>query len=308
MVLGLRAAAPVLNVFMLAIVIAQTLAPFTQWLLKKKVPAVWAAVISVLLVIVAGSIVTTLLAGSAARLAAVLPSYENGMLALKDQVIAWLASHGIKAGEVFEASALDPRRLIALVTAFATGMAAIVAKSVLIVLLVAFMLLDVATLSTPGAPQARSLFWMKEASTFGGDIREYVRLTAFAALLTASGNFVALLFFKVPLPFTWAVLSFFLTFIPVVGFMFGMILPALVALIELGTGAMVGVIIAYIVVNFIVDNIIKPHFIKQGFSLSFIEVFFSLLFWGWVFGPVGTILAIPLTLTVMKLRGRLSPG
>jgi predicted PurR-regulated permease PerM len=66
------------------------------------------------------------------------------------------------------------------------------------------------------------------------------------------------------------------------------------------------VMAGYLIINFVVDNIIKPRFMQEGFEISILEVFFSLLFWGWVLGPVGTILAVPLTLTVRRLRERFS--
>jgi len=80
--------------------------------------------------------------------------------------------------------------------------------------------------------------------------------------------------------------------------------PALIALLEFGWDRALMVVVGYVLISFINDNIIRPRLIKHGFEMNFVEMFFSLLFWGWVFGPVGTILAVPLTLIVRQLVAR----
>lgn len=303
---GLRAAAPVLNIFMLAIVISQSLAPLTDFLMKRKVPPVWAALISVVLVLILGVVVIGLLGTSLARLTATLPQYESGLLALRDQAFATLEKVGIQARDVLSIEALSPNRIIGLATLFARSLVGVLGHSLFILLLVAFMLMDLAMLRLPGSDKIRGLRTMREAEAFGTDIRNYVRITGLAGLIAAAANLVVLEALRIPFAITWAALSFFLSFVPVVGFALALIPPALVATLEFGVGRAALLAVGYLAINFVTDNIIKPRFMKEGFELSFIDVFFSLLFWGFVFGPVGTILAIPLTLTVSKLRQRFS--
>ena len=108
------------------------------------------------------------------------------------------------------------------------------------------------------------------------------------------------------LALVWAVLAFVMNFVPSIGMVLSLIPPVLLTLLESGWQRAVLILAGFLFLNFVIDNIIKPRFMKEGFELSFIDMFFSLLFWGFVFGPVGTILAIPLTLTVNKLRQRFS--
>ncbi len=303
---GLKATAPVLNIFMLAIVISQSLAPLTEFLMKRKVPPVWAALISVVLVLVIGVVIIGLLGTSLARLTATLPQYESGLLALRDQAFALLEKVGLQARDVLSIEALSPNRIIGLATLFARSLVGVLGHSLFILLLVAFMLIDLALLRLPGSEQVQGLRWMREAEVFGADIRSYVRITGLNGLIAAGANLVVLEALRIPFSITWAALSFFLSFVPVVGFALALIPPALVAMLEFGPGRAALLLAGYVAVNFVTDNIIKPRFMKEGFELSFIDMFFSLLFWGFVFGPVGTILAIPLTLTVNKLRQRFS--
>ncbi len=301
---GLKAAAPVLNIFMLAIVISQSLAPLTDFLMKRKMPPVWAALISVVLVLIVGVIIIGLLGTSLARLTATLPQYESGLLALRDEAFRGLEKLGIQARDVLSIEALSPNRVIGLASLFARSLVGVFGHSLFILLLVAFMLIDLAVLRLPGSDTVQGLRWMREAEAFGSDIRNYVRITGLTGLIAAVANLVVLESLRIPVAITWAARSFFLSFVPVVGFALALIPPALVAILEFGTGRALLLAAGYIAINFVTDNIIKPRFMKAGFELSFIDVFFSLLFWGFVFGPVGTILAIPLTLTVNKLRQR----
>lgn len=305
-VFGLRAAAPVLNAFLLALVIAQSLSPLAEILTRRGVKPVWAAVISVVLVLVAGVTIIGLLGTSLSRLVTELPNYERGLFALRDRSLELLARFNIDAKQVITSDVLNPGRMVALATGLVQRVAGTLGHALLILLLVAFMLIDLALLKGSTADHHPGLRWMREAEAYGSDVRSYVRITGIAGLIAAGANLVVLEVLRVDFAITWAVLSFFLSFVPVVGFAMALLPPACIALLEFGLGRALLVVAGYVIINFVVDNIIKPRFMQEGFEISILEVFFSLLFWGWVLGPVGTILAVPLTLTVRRLRERFS--
>lgn len=303
-IFGLREAAPVLNAFLLALVIAQSLSPLSDLLIRRGVRPVWAALISVVLVLFAGITLIGLLGTSVTRLVAELPNYEQGLVALRDRAVELAARFDIDVRQVAAADVLSPGRMVAFATRFAQGLAGALGHSLLILLLVAFMLIDLALLRGSADDKDPGLRWMREAERFGGDIRSYVRITGIAGLIAAAANLVVLELLRVDFAITWAALSFFLSFVPVVGFIMALLPPACIALLEHGLGRALMVAGGYLLINFVVDNIIKPRFMQHGFRISILEVFFSLLFWGWVLGPVGTVLAVPLTLTVRRFRER----
>jgi predicted PurR-regulated permease PerM len=305
-IFGLRAAAPVLNAFLLALVIAQSLSPLAEILTRRGVKPVWAAVISVVLVLIVGVTLIGLLGNSLSRLVAELPNYERGLVGLREQVVETLARFNIDTQQVLRSDVLSPGRIVALATAFVQRLAGTLGHALLVLLLVAFMLIDLALLKGSTENHHPGLRWMREAERYGSDIRSYVRITGIAGLIAAAANLVVLEVLRVDFAITWAVLSFFLSFVPVVGFAMALLPPACIALLEFGVGRALMVAAGYLIINFVVDNIIKPRFMQEGFEISILEVFFSLLFWGWVLGPVGTILAVPLTLTVRRLRERFS--
>ena len=198
---------------------------------------------------------------------------------------------------------LDPDRLLGTATTLASGIILTLGRGIFVLLLVAFMLIDLAVRDSrkPGLPGLR---WMQQTEGFGAEIRSYMRLTALMAFIGAAANLVLLEVLRVDYAITWGVMAFFVSFIPVVGFVLAMIPPALIALLQFGPDRALLVIAGYVLISFVNDNIIRPRLIKVGFEINFVEMFFSLLFWGWVFGPVGTILAIPLTLVVREFIAR----
>jgi AI-2 transport protein TqsA len=94
----------------------------------------------------------------------------------------------------------------------------------------------------------------------------------------------------------WGVLSFLLSFLPNIGFIIAMVPPAAMALVEYGFTRSLIVVVAYVIINFVVDNGIKPRFVGAQVDLSPLVVVLSLVFWGWLLGPMGALVAVPLTI------------
>jgi predicted PurR-regulated permease PerM len=120
-------------------------------------------------------------------------------------------------------------------------------------------------------------------------------------LIQAIAMVILLQILGVDFAVTWGVLFFFLNFIPAVGFLLALIPPAIVGLLQSGWATALLVVIGYWAINFVGDNILKPKFLKKGLDVSIMAIVLSLLFWNWVLGAVGAILAVPLTLAIKNL-------
>jgi predicted PurR-regulated permease PerM len=120
-------------------------------------------------------------------------------------------------------------------------------------------------------------------------------------LMIAVGNTVAFFILGVEYAIVWGVLSFFFAFVPYVGFILYAVPPALLLFMEDGWIKAIIIVALLFGINFIVDNVVKPIFMKGGFNISFLTIVLSFIFWGYIFGALGFILAVPLTMTAKIL-------
>jgi predicted PurR-regulated permease PerM len=143
---------------------------------------------------------------------------------------------------------------------------------------------------------------------FAKGARSYMGVSAGFGLVVAVLDGLALQIMGVPGAFVWAVLAFVTNFIPNVGFVIGVIPPAIIALLDGGVGLMVSVIVVYSVINFLIQSVIQPRVVGDKVGLSPTLTFLSLVFWTWVIGPLGALLAVPLSLLTKALLVEADPA
>jgi predicted PurR-regulated permease PerM len=101
----------------------------------------------------------------------------------------------------------------------------------------------------------------------------------------------------------WGLLAFMLNYVPNIGSIIAAVPAVLFALVGLGVGGALATVAVFAVVNVLIGSIIEPRYMGRGLGLSTLVVFVSLVFWGWVLGPVGMFLSVPLTMTVKIALG-----
>ena len=144
-------------------------------------------------------------------------------------------------------------------------------------------------------------------ANFAHGTRSYMGVSAGFGFIVAVIDGVALWIMDIPGAFVWAVLAFVTNFIPNIGFVIGVIPPALIALLDSGPGLMVAVIVVYSVVNFLIQSVIQPRIVGDAVGLAPTLTFLSLVFWTWVVGPLGALLAVPLSLLTKALLVEADP-
>jgi AI-2 transport protein TqsA len=144
-------------------------------------------------------------------------------------------------------------------------------------------------------------------SSFARGARTYMGVTAGFGFIVAVIDGIALQLMGVPGAFVWAVLAFVTNFIPNIGFVIGVIPPAIIALLDGGPGLMIAVIVTYSVVNFLIQSVIQPRVVGDAVGLTALFTFMSLVFWTWLIGPLGALLAVPLTLLTRALLVETNP-
>ena len=306
---GLRAAAPILNLFVLALLLTTSVAPVVLWQLRKGWSTNRAVLLTVLGVVLGGVLTVFLVGVSVARLARKLPAYESRLAEVRDSLASALSARGVDLPDPRTIEALSPQKLVGYAASVLGALGSAFNDAILILLLVVFMLAEGAEKRfkyDQGLLPADS--WWAQFYGSGADVRKYVSITAFTGFLGAIANFILMLVLGVDGVALWAFLSFLFNFIPNFGFILSVIPPALLALLEFGPGRAMIVVVGFIVVNAVVENVLKPRFIGQELELSALEVFLSLLFWGWVLGAVGAIVAVPLTILVKRVIPVIAAG
>jgi len=104
-----------------------------------------------------------------------------------------------------------------------------------------------------------------------------------------------LLILGVDYPLLWGTLVFLLNYVPNIGSLIAALPVVLLALVQLGVGSALLTVLGFVIVNIILGNLIEPKVMGKGLSLSTLVVFLSMVFWGWVLGPIGMILSVPMT-------------
>ena len=143
---------------------------------------------------------------------------------------------------------------------------------------------------------------------FAQRTRSYFMVSTVFGLIVAVFDIVALMILGIPLPFVWGVLSLITNYIPNVGFILGLVPPATLAFFEGGWQLSVWVIVVYTVINVVIQSVIQPKFVGDAVGLSTTLTFISLIFWGWVLGPLGALLAVPMTLLAKALLIDIDPS
>lgn len=136
---------------------------------------------------------------------------------------------------------------------------------------------------------------------FGRRVRTYWVVSTVFGLIVAVLDGIALRMLGVPLVLAMVILAFVTNYIPNIGFVIGLVPPAVLALVANGPMTALWVVVIYSLLNFTIQSVLQPKFTGDAVGINATTAFLSLVFWGWVFGGLGALLAIPLTLFVKSL-------
>jgi predicted PurR-regulated permease PerM len=137
-----------------------------------------------------------------------------------------------------------------------------------------------------------------QVDSFSNTINRYMLIKTGTSLATGIIATIWLMIIGVDYPLLWGFLTFLFNYVPTIGSIIAAVPPALLALIQFGVFSSFLTVAGYFVINISIGSILEPRILGHGLGLSTLVVFVSLLFWGWVFGPVGMVLSVPLTMTI----------
>jgi len=302
-VAGLRGIADLAAPAFLALVLTICAHPLRRWLTRHRVPG-WVATTAVVVTVYLVLLVLLLsLVVSVAKLAELLPTYEEDLRDLAADTAAALERFGVKDPEVTTvADALDPGRVLDLVTGVLDGLVSVLSDLAFVVTLLLFLAVDAAYLpaalratGTAHAPLVQAL------TDFAVGTRRYLVVSTVFGLVVALLDVALLTWLDIPAPWLWGAVAFVTNYIPNIGFVIGLVPPTLLGLLEDGWAGALAVVVGYCVLNVVIQSVIQPRFVGQAVGLSTSLTFLSLVFWAWVLGPLGALLAVPLSLFAKAL-------
>ncbi|MEO6090276.1 MAG: AI-2E family transporter [Umezawaea sp.] len=308
-VAGLRAVAWLVGPALLALVVVITVAPLRRWLRGRGVPA-WvemsATVVTVYGVIILFGLVVAV---SAARLGELLPGYlDRGreLLAHGAEVVG--AAGGEPTALRDLVGSIEPARVLRVVGGLLGDLAGLTTNLVFLLALLMFLSTEAGGADDRMGELAAGRPLLGDAlDGFVVRTRRYLVVTTVFGLAIAVVDTVALLLLGVPLALLWGLLSFVTNYIPNIGFLIGLAPPVLLALLEHGGRRALVVCAVYLLVNFIGQSLVQPRFAGNAVGLSATTAFLALVFWGWVLGPFGMLLAVPATLLVNAVLVEVDP-
>lgn len=296
---GLKVGAPILVPTALSIFLAITLMPAVSWLQRRRVPTLAAILLVVLTTFAALGGLISIATQSINQMRLALPRYQAQFQALQESVLEVLRQRGLELPTGFDAGLISPARVLDMASGAVVGLAGFMSSVALVLLISIFILLE-----ANGFPvKIRTALKMPDLdlgrfAKIADEVQKYLVFKTLISLATGVllGGFVWLL--GLDFPIFWGLLAFLLNYVPNVGSILAAIPPVLLAIVQLGPKSAVFTSIAYIAVNMVLGNVIEPNLMGRRLGLSPLVVMFSLVFWGWVWGPIGMLLSVPLTMII----------
>lgn len=294
---AIKLAAPVVAPFLVAACIAVAVQPIFRWVHGSRIPDVAAIVISLVVVIGLLAGVSALLVVALANLSGSAAQYVSSLHQIQMQATVWLEAHHQHA----LAQSIYHSRLETLLQEATTyvvlGLPTAISAVATVLLLIVFMLLEVTTMPKR---VREAMGW--SSSTFSDFSRTLSEIQRYLSVKTATSAATGLCCglwcwaCGVPNAALWGLVTFALHYVPTIGSLVAAMPPVLIALTTLGLGRASAVAGGFALFSMVIGNIIEPNALGRSLSLSPLIVLVSMFIWGWLLGPIGALLSVPLTL------------
>ncbi|WP_431904878.1 AI-2E family transporter [Nonomuraea sp. bgisy101] len=300
---GLREVASIAGPVVLALVLVIAVSPVRGWLDRRGSPTWVQVAVPFLIVVMVLLGMVAVLTVSVTQLAAILPTYATQFQELLAEAQRFAISHGISNEQLNKAiQSYDPARVLGIVQTLLSSLLSVLSSLFLMAVLLLAMSLDApATAKILAASRTHRPALATALTTFASRTRRYLVVSTVFGLICSALDVGALALLGVPLPLLWGVLALITTYIPNIGFVLGLLPPALLALLDGGPRQMILVIVAYSVINVVFQSFILPKYLGDAVGLSTTMTLLSLIVWTFVLGPLGALLAIPLSLLTRAL-------
>jgi len=306
---GIHAIPDIIGPIFLALVLVITVDPIRGWMIRKGAPR-WAATLAVVIgvyAIVIGLFVAAI--AGIVQLATLLPQYADQFQEQLSGIRSWLAGLGVSQADIQQAlSSVDRSSIVSYAASLLSSLASVFTSLFFIITLLIFLAVDGSVFGDrmvsrrPGREPV-----LTALGTFAAGTRKYFGVATIFGGIVAVLDGAALIILGIPAAGLWALLAFVTNYVPNIGFLIGLVPPALLALLTGGPSLMITVIIVYCVLNFIIQSVLQPKFVGDAVGLTTTVSFLSLIVWAYLLGPIGAILAIPASLLFKALLVDVDP-
>jgi len=272
--------------------------PPLLWLKNNGVPNALAMLLVIAMIIICGVLVGAIVGSSVNAFRDDLPEYQIRLTQLTTDLFSNLESLGLSIEMSQLRESFKPGAALSMAGNTLAQFGNMMTNAFLILLTVVFILAEEVGFTEKLKVLGNSEKTLSAIKTFSSGVNQYVAIKTLMSLLTGMLILIWLWVLDVDYFVLWGLLAFLLNFVPTLGSIIAAIPAVLLAIVQLGAGDAVLVGIGFLLVNFGVGSILEPRVMGRGLNLSTLVVFLSLVFWGWVLGPVGMLLSIPLTMTV----------
>jgi len=293
---GVKMASVIIVPFLLALFMATILSPFFLWLKKIGLGEVFALIIIVLFLLLVISLMVTLIGSSVQDFSQNVPVYEIKLRNDLSQIIDTLDKWGLHIPKEDFVNLFQTGNLMRYIANTLKSLGSLLTNSFMIILTITFMLMEISQFTAKiEQTNSNSLIQLIEISD---KIKHYILLKA--ATSAATGIIIAIILeiFGIHYAILWGLIAFALNFIPNIGSIIAAVPAIIMAIVQYNFTVAFFVMLSYLVVNIIIGSIIEPRILGRGLGLSTLVVFLSLIFWGWLLGPIGMLLSVPLTIMI----------
>ena len=297
---GLQMAKALLVPFLIAVFLALITVRPMLYMQSKRIPAVLAALVIVTIIMLILSLLGTVVGRSIGEFTAALPSYQARLNAIVADILNFAVEHLNADPSIRDLNDIvNPGFAMGLVATLINGLRSVLTNVFLIFFTMVFILLEASTVKTKfEASFGPSAAAFERPRAFLVNLGRYLGIKTLVSF--ATGFLAWLLTWAIGLdfPLLWGMLAFLLNYVPTIGSIIAAVPPVLLAVLQLGPGEALAILTGYVAINILFGNLIEPRVMGYGVGISPLVVFVGLIFWGWVFGPVGMLLSVPLTMTL----------
>ena len=300
---GLRAAAPILQPLLLALFLAVISFPLLDWLRRRGVRTGFAVLVTVLADVALLSILGLLISGAVNEFARTAPAYLEQLFNKAKATLDLIEQRGIRLSDYVAIEPIEPSQFVDVAGGILGGTVKGVASAVTAVTLVTVGLIFILSelVIFPGKLRAALAGAGDPTRYFNRATREIQRyLVIKTAISVATGIIVGLwvALLGVDFPLLWGLVAFLLNYIPVLGPIIAAVPAVLVTLVQYGWVRALVLAAGYLLLKVVIGDLLEPHLMGRRFGLSTLVVLLSVVFWGWLWGPLGMLLSVPLTMVI----------